>query len=87
MQIERARRDDEASGKGRRRRACVKGVDVAPPLLERGLARLPWPAVVGDVVDGAAERIDFKHRLALWTRQNAHPGIERAAARARGRGL
>ena len=35
--------------------------------------------IIGDVVDGAAERIDFKHRLALGARQDAHRGVERAA--------
>src|SRR6516164_4092506 len=47
----------------------------------------PRPArtgIVGNIVDGAAERIYFEHRLALGARQNAHAVIERAAHGARG---
>ena len=47
--------------------------------------RLARARIVGDVVDGAAERIDFEHRLALRARQNAHAQIERAAGGALGR--
>src|SRR5437868_6185449 len=37
------------------------------------------PALIGDIVDLAAERIDFEHRLALRARHDAHRRIERAA--------
>ena len=43
------------------------------------------PGIVGNVVDGAAKRIDFEHRLALGARQNAHAGIKRAAGGPLGR--
>ena len=49
----------------RRRRAGIERVDVAAPLLKRGLPRVARARIVGDIVDRAAERIDFEHRLAL----------------------
>ena len=57
----------------------IERVDVGAPAVERGAARRARPAVVGDVVDGAAEGVDRVHRLALGARQDAHGEIERAA--------
>ena len=39
-------------------------------------------STVGNVVDGATERIDFEHGVALRLRQDAHRRVERAAGRA-----
>ncbi len=80
LEIEAAHRLRQA-GKLRRRRAGIKRLDIAAPLRQRGAPWLARARIVGDVVDGAAERIDFEHRLALGARQNPHPGIERAARR------
>src|SRR5262249_46316549 len=71
-------------GKTRRRGAGIERCDVAPPGLQCGKSSLTWPGVVGDIVDGTAERIDFKHRLALPARQTAHAGVKRAARGALG---
>ena len=49
----------------RRRRAGIDRIDVGAPALQLLAPRLARPGIVGDVVDGAAERIDFEHRLAL----------------------
>src|SRR5262249_31584916 len=57
----------------------IERSDIAAPGLQRRKALLPRPRIVGDIVDSAAERIDFEHRLALLTRQNAHAGVKRAA--------
>jgi len=65
--------------KPRRRGAGIERGDVAPPSLQCREASLARPGIVGDIVDGAAERIDFKHRLALLARQDAHAGIKRTA--------
>jgi hypothetical protein len=40
------------------------------------------PAIVGDVIDQAAERVDLEHRLALGFRHNTHGCVERAAGSA-----
>ena len=50
-----------------------------PPRLRAG--------IVGNIVDGAAERIDLIHGLALLFRQNPHGEIERAPRRGRSRAL
>src|SRR5208337_4685126 len=68
-----------------RPQAGVERVDIAPPYGERLPAGMTRPRFVRDVIDGAAEGIDFKHRLAARARKNSHRRIEGAAARARGR--
>ena len=68
----------------RRRRAAIERVEVRAPLLQLPAPRLARPGIVGDVVDGAAERVDLEHRLALGARQNPHPAVERTARGARG---
>ena len=65
--------------------ACVERVDIAPPFGEGLPAAVTRPRFIRDVVDGAAEGINFKHRLAARARKNPHRRIERAAARAGGR--
>jgi len=65
--------------------ACIKRADIAPPFDERLLAGVAWPRFVRDVVNGAAEGIDFKHRLAARAWQNAHGRMEGTAARTGGR--
>ena len=59
-------------GKLRRRRAAIKRVDVGAPAVQLRAARFARAGIVGNVVDGAAERIDLEHRLALGARQNPH---------------
>ena len=54
----------------------------ARQLLQLFETRVARAGFVGDVVDLAAERIDFEHRLALRFRHDAHGEIERAAGRA-----
>ena len=41
-----------------------------------GKPAFPRPAIVGNVVGGAAKRINVVHRLALWPRKNAHSRVE-----------
>src|SRR3984893_14739681 len=65
--------------------AYIKRADIAPPFGERLLAGVAWPRFVRDVVNGAAEGIDFKHRLAARAWQNTHGRIEGTAARPGGR--
>ena len=65
--------------------AYIKRADIAPPFGERLLAGVAWPRFVRDVVNGAAEGIDFKHRLAARPWQNTHGRIEGTAARTGGR--
>ena len=83
LQIESAH-GSRQTGERRRCRAAIDRVDVGPPARQLLAPFLARPRVVGDVVDGAAERIDFEHRLALRARQDAHAGIERAAGGALG---
>ena len=66
----------------RRAPAGIKPADIAPPFGERLHAGVAWPSFVRDIVHGAAEGIDFKHRLAARAWQNAHRRIEGTAARA-----
>src|SRR5580692_7725026 len=54
---------------GLRGLARIKRADIAPPFAERLPAGVAWPRFVRDVVHGAAEGIDFKHRLAARTRK------------------
>ena len=63
-----------------RRASGIERVEIAPPFGERGEAFLARAdAVVGDVVDHAAEGIDREHRLAFGARHQPHGGIERAS--------
>src|SRR5579884_962493 len=66
-------------------RAGIDRADIGPPLLERPAPRLARARIVGDVVDGAAKRVDLVHGFALGARQNPHPEIERGARGALGR--
>ena len=70
--------------KRRWRRAAIDRIDVGAPALQLFAPRLARPQIVGDVVNGAAERIDFEHRFALRPRQNPHAAIKRAARGALG---
>jgi len=73
------------AGEWRRRCAGIDRIDIAPPFRQCRKPRLARAGIVGDVIDGAAEGVDFEHRLALRARQNPHAGIERAAGGARRR--
>ena len=72
-------------GERRRCGAAIDRVDIAAPLLQLRAPRVARTQVVGDIVDSAAERIDFEHGLALRPRQDAHRGVERTARGALGR--
>ena len=65
--------------------AAIKRRKIAAPAFERGATPVARPGIVGNVVDGAAERVDLEHGVALGARQDAHPVIERAARGAFGR--
>ena len=84
LQIERAHRLRQ-SAKLRRRRLAINRINVGAPACQLLAARLARPGIVGNVVNGAAERVDLEHRLALRARQNAHARIKRAAGGALGR--
>ncbi len=72
---------DEEGG-ARRRTAGVEIVEIDPPLGElRGALGPRADAVVGDVVDQAAEAVDREHRLALGLGHQPHGGIEGAVRR------
>ena len=62
-----------------RRLAGIERIDIAPPLRELPGALGAVAAVIGDVVDRAAESVDVVHGLALRARQDAHGGVERRA--------
>ena len=65
------------------RPAAVERIEVLAPFGQRcGAGRARPRAVVGDIVDQAAEDVDREHRLALDLRHEAHGGVERAAGNA-----
>ncbi len=64
----------------------TKRADVLTPLFQLRKPRRLRAAIVSDVVNEAAEGIDFEHAVALRAGQNAHGGVERTAAGARLRG-
>src|SRR6202034_4828623 len=67
-----------------RRRTGIDRVDIGAPGLQLFAAWIARPGIVGNVVDRAAERINFEHRLTLRRRQNAHATVERTAGSALG---
>ena len=56
--------------------AAIKRRKIAAPALQRGAPVVARPGIVGNVVDRAAERVDFEHGVALGARQDAHAVIE-----------
>src|SRR6185437_11809683 len=59
----------------------VNQVNVATPFFELRQSAVTRQVTVGDVVDVAAERVYFEHRLPLGAREDAHGKIKRTATR------
>ena len=62
--------------------AGIKRLDFAAPARKPGQTFAMRRGRIGDVVDAAAERVDFEHAVALCARQDSHGEIERTAGRA-----